>query len=116
MWVYLFKGSRKAATATATATTATTNGFILQGADWFLDETLGTSYEVLNQGLMDDIVVMECKQKPTNWVGSLFLERADVPYHIEKQTGDGILVNHGLWNRLLWKGARPLTYDEIKGF
>jgi len=91
-------------------------GWMIQGDDWLLDETLGTSYEVLSQTLDGDMVVTECRQRPTNWVGSLFLERVNVPYRIVTRTPDGILIHHGLWKRLLWKGARPLTRDEVRSF
>ena len=118
MYIYTFKAPTVAATAATAATAAATTkkGILLQGIDWFLDETLGTSYQVLSQTLQGDIVVTECEQKPTDWVGPFFLEKVEVPYRIGTQTAEGMLIHHGLWNRLLWKGGRPLTNAEILGF
>jgi hypothetical protein len=109
MFIYTFK-------STGTGADSVQKGILHQGIDWFLDETLGTSYQVLSHTLDGDMVVTECEQKPTDWVGPFFLERLEVPYRIGKRTPDGLLTHHGLWSRLLWKGGRPLTRDEVRGF
>ena len=109
MFVYTFK-------APAEDPEPVQKGFLLQGADWFLDEQLGTSYQVLTQSWDKDMLVAECQQKPTDWMGPHFLERIEVPYRIVKRTGEGILLRYGSWNRLFWKGGRPLTRDEVRSF
>jgi hypothetical protein len=109
MFIYTFK------TPVGEAEPAT-KGIFCQGVDWFLDETLGVSYQVLSYSRETDMIVATCEQKPTDWVGPLFLERVEVPYRIGKRTPEGILTHHGRWSRLLWKGGRPLTRDEVRSF
>jgi len=79
-------------------------GEYIMGADWFLDETSGTSYEVLEQGHKDAVVYQRVEPKPRDWIGAVALETVRVPYLIQQNNEQGMWVSHGLWNTLYWRG------------
>ena len=96
---------------------ATQREGLLLGDTWFLDEATGISYEVMDQTEQNGILCQRVEQKPTNWVGSLFLERLVLPYVILKSNEKGVLVSHGSWRTLYWKDSERVPAPrDILGF
>lgn len=113
--MYVFRWTDTVAATKVTGATNTTNGRFILGPDWFLDETSGISYEVIEQGVAaSNMLYQRVEVKSRDWIGCVILEDVNVPYLVKRSDEQGVWVSHGLWNTLYWRGEMDM--EKVQTF
>ena len=77
----------------------------IRGADWFLEED--TSYEIISQQCVPgtQIICIQTKRRPTDWVGPFYLETTAGIQQILKKDEKGIWFLREGWMGVHWFGS-----------
>ena len=78
---------------------------VVRGADWFIEND--RSYEIQSQECVPGtkIICIRADPRPTDWVGSLYLETTESPMDILKEDAKGVLFRRNGWTGVHWFGS-----------
>jgi len=97
MWFHWYHKAAPTAKRTAPYT-------CIRGADWFIEGD--KSYEILEQFCVPgtEIICMQTVSRPTNWIGSAYLETTEGSMKILKEDEKGVWFWRSGWMGIHWFG------------